>query len=145
MELAKLKAIQSKLTPDSFSVWRKIEREYSKTFFTPLHEVSKLDPEIILLNLYEDQLGSFDLDEDKDLQSILDNLYTIENPEYDANREKEEEEYNRQAVKEEEERQAKIKAKKNTSHKNAPEVKKELPKSGYVNLAYLADNAEKEG
>ena len=147
MELSKLKAINSKLSPNDESVWRSVLRDYSITFSTPLHLVSQLPPGEILLAIYENQLETLNLDEEKDLQVVLDSLYTIEDPSYDRNREADELAYNKKAEQEEEERIAKKAAKKaakeNTSEKKEPAL--ELPKAGGINLAYLADNADGEG
>ena len=140
IEIAKLKAILSKLQPDEAFTWRSIEREYSKTFHTPLHEVRKLDPEEVMLALCEDGLERFNTDEESELQAVLDNLYSIEDPEYDRKRDEEEIAYNEQAVREEEEKLRKKELKKKAKETPA----KELPKSGGINLSYLSENSDNE-
>jgi hypothetical protein len=148
MELQKLKAISTKFQPTEESIWRSIKREYSKTFSVSLLEVSNLDPEEILLDLYEDQLDGADLDDEKLLQRILDNLYRIEDPDYDDKKEQEEKLANERILKEEEELQKKKVAKKAAKLKNTS-VKKEpvqeISNAGGINLSYLAENAESEG
>lgn len=143
VDLAEATALDSKLNPTEESTWRSIERLYSKMFSTPLHLVSTLDPLEVIIALEENKFDSLNIQDDEDLNKILDRLYSLQDPEYDANREKEEEEYNKQAVKEEEQRLAKIAAKnaKKTEQAN-PAVD---PKKGGINLAYLAQNQENEG
>jgi hypothetical protein len=143
MNLAEAKAILGKLSPDEHTTWRTIERNYSKIFFTPLHEVHKLDPEFVLLSLYENNIQDKNLDEDSELNDLLTRLNKLTNPDFDAAFEADEEEYNRQAVKEEENKQAKKAAKKAAKvRKNSkPEC---LPKSGGINLEYLAQDEKNE-
>lgn len=141
LSISQLEAVEAKLNPTEASVWRSIERKYSTTFSTPLHEVSKLDPLFVISHVYENQLENYDLDDEKELQEFLNILYKLEDPDYDAKREQDEEEYNKKAVREEEARLKRIAAKK--AAKNNPP--KELPKAGGINLSYLADNQENEG
>ena len=140
LELTQAKAILSKIRPNESSVWRGIMREYSKTFHVPLTEVPKLDPEEVLLNLYENQMDSLDLDEDKDFNRLMEKLYLLDDPEYDAQRDRDEEAANLLILEEENQKIAEKALK-----KKSKEVKKELPLSGGLNLAYLADNQKEEG
>lgn len=142
LELAQARAIFNKLKPTEASVWRGVMREYSRSFSTPLHEVIKLDPEVVLLNLYEYQFDALDLEEDADFNRLMDTLHKLEDPDYDANHDKEEEEYNKKAVLEEEERLKKKALKKKVPVEDKP---KELPKAGGINLGYLANNPKDEG
>ena len=139
-EYAETKALLAKFKPDEISLWNQIERRYSKTFATPLHTVRDIDPVFVLTSLFAEQYDDLKASNEDDLNMLVQRLNSLQDPNYDANAEKEEEEYNRQAEKEEEERQARIKAKKNG------EVKphKELPKSGGINLEYLSANEENE-
>lgn len=53
---------------------------YSQKFFTPLHEVEKLDPIKVLQALYEDQYPPSIVEEE--LQELLDTLHKIKDPSY---------------------------------------------------------------
>jgi len=145
-DLAELKAIDAKLSPTEDSIWRSIERQYSAKFFTPLHQVSEIDPLFVLQALFESKFDSLSLSEDGDLNSFLDRLYTIHDPNYDAEAEKAELEYNRKAEIEEEERLARIAAKKKKKQKNTSDKKSPIDqKNGGVDLSYLAALADSEG
>lgn len=142
-EAAETEALLSKFISTEESQWRAVERKYSKTFFTPLHEVRKLDPYFVLLSIIEDDFLKYTIHNEDHVEFLIERMNSILDPDYDANREKEEDEYNRKAVEEEELRLEKIKAKKEAKDKkNKP---KELPKSGGINLAYLSENQDNEG
>lgn len=148
-DLAELRAIESKFNRTEDSMWRDIERQYSIKFYTPLHQVSELDPLFILQALFESKYDSLSLSEDADLNSLLDRLYTIQDPSYDIEAEKAELEYNKLAEKEEEERIAKLaakKKKKEATQKITSEKKSPIdPVNGGVDLSYLASLQETEG
>ena len=80
-------AILTKLEPNAESVWRSICRSYSIKFSTPLHLCleGQVDPETILLNLYEEELEAKDAEEI--IESLLDLIYRIEDPEYEKAKE----------------------------------------------------------
>lgn len=149
-DLAELRAIEAKLNPTEDAIWRNLERQYSVKFSTPLHQVSELDPLFILQALFESRFDPLSTSEDGDLNSLLNRLYTIQDPDYDSQAEKEEEEYNRQAEKEEEERLARIaakkKAKKIASEKKTSDKPSPVdPVKGGVDLSYLASMSDEEG
>jgi hypothetical protein len=89
IEFCKAEALAAKLAPSEVSNWRYFCREYSKTFFTPLHEVMKLSPELVIASVFEDQLSKKDLDNQDDYDAILEEFHRVEDPNYDANAEKE--------------------------------------------------------
>ena len=145
-DLAELRAIDSKLNRTEDSIWRYYERQYSEKFHTPLHQVSELEPLFILQALFESQFDSLSLSEDGELNSLLDRLYSIQDPNYDAEAEKAELEFNKKAEEEEEERLAKLAAKKKKKQKNASEKKSPIDKkNGGIDLSYLASLQETEG
>lgn len=83
IELEHLKAIQAALEPSLDSIWRLKCRAYSQKFFTPLHVVmNELDPIMVLQALYEDQYHPSAIGEEMD--AILERLYTIKDPNYNA-------------------------------------------------------------
>lgn len=147
-EYVLVKSIHDKLLPDQLSAWRYICRDYSITFSTPLHLVETLDPEFILTHLHERNLDKRNLDDDEHLNSLLETLNAIEDPEYDAKRNAEEELANELIVRQDAERRRlkELKKKKEAAIKaNKEEKPKELPKQGSVNLSYLSNMADKEG
>lgn len=83
IELEHIKAIQAALEPTLDSIWRLKCRAYSQKFFTPLHVVMyELDPVMVLQALYEDQYHPSSIGEEMD--SLLERLYTIRDPNYQA-------------------------------------------------------------
>ena len=140
LEHAHSKALLNKLKPDEDAIWRGMLRKYSKTFNVSKIEAAKIDPEEIALDLYENQLDDLDLDDERDFSRFMDRLYTLDDPNYDAEHDKEEEAANQKILDEENEKIAK-KALKKTKE----EPKKELPKQGGINLGYLADQQNNEG
>ena len=88
-DYCQLLAVLTKLEPNAESVWRSICRSYSTKFNTPLHLCldGQIDPETILLNLYEDELEGKDPEEI--IESLLDLVYRIEDPEYEQSKEEE--------------------------------------------------------
>lgn len=144
LEFCKAQAICNTIEPTELSVWRSICRSYSKKFHTPLHVVLAMDPEAVMIAEFEDQLEDFD--KDKDLEAILDQIYTLEDPEYEGQKRQDLDDFIDHAEHEEQER---IKAgkpihksmKNETSLKTLPEKSvdkpKKLPASGGINLSYL--------
>lgn len=144
MDLAEAYAIEAKLNPSEDSLWRSLERKYSKAFSTPLHQVADLDPTYVLNALYENSLEEYKLKDDEDLNEVIEILNRLQDPNYDAANEAEELEYNKQALKEEEERLAKRVARK--AKKHAELTKPAIdPIKGGVNLAYLSESEATEG
>lgn len=143
-------AVAGKLSPDEESVWRYFCRVYSQKFNTPLVQVLEMEPEHVILNVYESQMD--DLDTDENLDRMLDIIYGLEDPEYEASKKEELNSFIEQAEKEEKERLSKnkpihpaLRYESEVSLKNTPEneaATKEAPKSGGINLAYLAKEEE---
>lgn len=142
MEMAETQAVEAKINPTEETLWRSVERQYSKLFHTPLHLVCTLDPLYVLTSLYENKLEGLSVKDDEEFNQILDSLYRLQDPNYDSEREKEEEEYNKRAVLEEEERLAKIAAKKAKKTGTKPAIDS---KHGGVNLSYLSELQDNEG
>ena len=142
LEHAHSKALLNKLVPDEAAIWRGMLRKYSKTFNISIIDAEKMNPEDIALALYENQLDDLDLDDDRDFSLFMDRLYTLDDPNYDAEHDKEEEAANQKILDEENEKIAK-KALKKANPKAEP--KKELPKQGGINLNYLSKQQETEG
>lgn len=142
VEFCQAEALAAKLVPDDASIWRKICRDYSKKFMTPLTEVHKLSPEFVLTSIYEEQLDAQNVDEA--LEDLLDAVYTLEDPEYEAEKEQQLSDFIDTIEAEEEERVKKGKPihpgmKEESTLVPKTEQKKELPTSGYLNLSYLED------
>ncbi|NJO48153.1 MAG: hypothetical protein HC840_00395 [Leptolyngbyaceae cyanobacterium RM2_2_4] len=147
LEYCQAEAIATRMAPTELSVWRGICRTYSEKFHTPLAQVLEMDPEHVILNVYESQAEDMDIEDYQKLEHILDTLKGMEDPDYDAKKAKEQEEFDRQAELEEEERvksgkavhpslQKKLDAKR-LLEKGEPEPPKK-PTGGMVNLDYLS-------
>ena len=104
LDYCKAEAICHTLTASEVSVWRTLCRNYSKKFSTPLHLCldGTIPPEDILLAEFEDQLETFD--EEKDLEQIIEQIYRIEDPDYDDKASEELEEFMQRTAAEEQER-----------------------------------------
>ena len=85
LQYCKVKAIADLLSPNEESYWRESCRYYSKTFNTPLHEVERMDPEHVLLHNFENQIEHLDIDEE--VESLLEQVYRVEDPDYDKHKE----------------------------------------------------------
>ena len=81
LEVSQLKAIECALKPSADSIFRIKARQYSVTYHTPLHEVMKLDPLLVLQALDEERYSPGSVDDD--LDGILEQLYKIKDPTYD--------------------------------------------------------------
>jgi len=149
LDWAKAQAILNTLEGTEYSVWRSVCRSYSKTYSTPLHLCLNGDipPEDILLAEFESQLEDIDLE--KDIEHILDQIYRLEDPEYERNRANELDDFIVQAELEEKERIKKKKpihsslrseTSKKTLPKSVDELTKNLPKGGHLNLSHLDSN-----
>lgn len=150
LDYCQAQAIANTLENTELSVWRSLCRSYSKKFATPLHLCldGTIPMEEILLAVFEDQLDDFD--EEKDLENMLDTIYSMEDPTYEKQKKHELAEFIEKAEKEEEERlaagrpihralkgeagEASISSEETLPKKEKP---KELPKSGGINLSYL--------
>ena len=152
------KALANSMEPTEESVWNALCREYSTKFHTRLDVVmNDLDPELVVLQVYESRLEN--VDHEENLEQILDSIYTLENPEYSKDKAAEQQVFDEQAEKEEEERlergeslfkhlssrsvKNRAKEKKEVAKKVTPKPSK-LPKSGGLNMEKLAHLAEEE-
>lgn len=140
-------AISNKLVPTEESLYRKICRSYSKKFHVPLYQIETLDMEHVILNVYEDNLDDVNV-EDK-LPDLLEIVNSIEDPDYEAKKSKEQDDFVKQIEAEEEER---LKLGKpihpsmrgeaslgNSVLEKSQEKTKEQPTSGFIDLSYLDD------
>lgn len=148
LEYCQAIALANKLEPDDAAIYRKFCRAYSKKFSTPLPEVLKLDAEHVMLTMFEDELEGVDLENVEKVESLLDILYGMADPEYEGKKKEELDDFMEDAMEEERERLAEKKTvvqhlskKKKTPEKEKP---KELPKAGGINLQYL-EESENEG
>jgi hypothetical protein len=76
----KLMAIQNALVPTEESVFNSFCRAYCKRFYTPLHLVHQMDPEIVIQSVLDDNYEEVDTSEE--IEGILEDIYVIENPQY---------------------------------------------------------------
>lgn len=151
LEYCQAEAIASRVSPTEDSVWRNLCRQYSKKFHTPLSLVLEMDPEHVILNVYEDQAEEMELEDYQKLEHVLDIIKGIEDPNYEAAKAAEQDEFDRQAELEEEERiksgkavhpalqrklNEKLAADKAKAEGKEPEPEK--PKQGFIDLSYLS-------
>ena len=145
LDYAKSQAILNTLESNEVSVWRAICRSYSSEFSTPLHLCldGTIPPEDILLAFFESQLKDFD--EDKDLGNLLDQIYRIEDPDYDDEKEAEVKAFMKKAAKEEAER-IRLGKPIHKAMKNEATLEKtsETPKlsSGSVDFSHLEEDED---
>ena len=149
LDNAKAEAIANTLVGTEVSVWRQICRSYSEKFATPLHMCldGTISPEDIMLAYYESQLDEFE--EDRDLENILDQIYLMEDPEYTEEKRKEVEDFVEKTRREEAERirlGKPIHKSMKVTPKKTPEkpIPANFPKSGGINLSYLAEEEERQ-
>lgn len=147
LETCQAEALAGRLNPTEDSVWRSMARTYSKTFHTPLADVLQMDPEHVILNVYESQAEDLDLEDYNKLEHIMDTLRSIEDPEYEAKKRDEQAEFDRKAELEEEERvksgravhpslQKELDRKRLLEQSNQEPEKR--PTGGSINLDYLS-------
>jgi hypothetical protein len=141
LEYCQVQAIASKVSPTEDSVWRSLCRTYSTLFHTPLNMVLEMDPEHVILNVYEHQTEEVDTDDYQKLEHIMDILLGVEDPNYEANKRNEQDEFDKQAEAEEAERVKKglpVYQPKKTLLKKDEKSQEKKPTGGFVNLEYLA-------
>lgn len=152
MEYCRSEALANRVVPTNESIYRQFCRSYSKKFNTPLAEVEAMEPLDVVRHVYEDNYESFDLEERT--EDALEELYSLSDPEYAAQKKDQLDEFMERALVEEEQRLAEdrpihkairqeVTLPKGTSVK-APPTEKKLPQSGGINLAYL-ENEDIEG
>lgn len=147
IETCKAEAIASRFYPTESDHWHWFCREYSKLFHTPLfHVMTELSPEHVILSVFEEQLENRSLQKREDVEYLVEQIRRLEDPNYDANQEKEIQDLIASAEAFEE-----VRVKEGRPipgiGKQIPqtlEPEKELPKQGYVNLAYL-EKEDSEG
>lgn len=147
LDFCQAEAIANKLRPTEDSVWRAICRSYSKMFHTPLVDVLDMDPEHVVLHVYEEQLDEVDDDKYENLEKMLDTILTIEDPEYERIKNERLEEDIAKYEAEEEERIRLNKPIHPALAKPGPldaptDLPPEAPKSGSIDLSYLEDEDE---
>lgn len=158
VEFCSAEALANSMDPTEAAVWRAYCREYSTKFHTPLNAVmTELDPEYVILHVLEARLEN--IDHEEHLESILDQIYTMEDPEYSKEKAEEQHSFDEQAEKEEQDRLDRgeslfkfltRKSVKNNKVKMKEILKKEtpkpstLPKSGGIDMARLAHLEEEE-
>lgn len=143
LEYCQAEAIANRMNPTEESLWRYFCREYSEKFFTPLYLVLEMDPEHVLLHVYEKRSENMDLEDYQKLEAVLDTIKSMRDPNYEDTKQKEQDEFDRQAELEEEER---IKANKpvyqpkpkKTLSKKVEEPVEKRPTQGSINLDYLS-------
>ncbi len=144
VQTVRAEAIAFKLYPNLESMWRYYCRLYSQKFYTPLLQVLELDPEHVLLNVMESNMDDKDVVEQ--IEEMMDKIYSIEDPEYDAKLRNEQDDFDRRAEEEEEDRQRLGKPLHKSLAgspfekkvlKKEPEQVKETPSQGFIDLSYL--------
>ena len=145
IEMASVEAIAHKLHPTAASTWRNFCRYYSKIFHTPYHEALKMSPEFVISAVLEERLDEV-IVLDK-MEELMDRIYVAEDPNYESHKEKDLQSWIKD-VEEEESLRLKEGKPVNTKKMKYPpkkeEAPKELPKEGFVNLAYLSDDKNEQ-
>lgn len=145
LEYFRALSIAEKLDPSSEYLWRFVCRQYSKKFHTSLHLVLQMSPEHVLTHYYEDQLEGLDIEES--LDEILDMIYRLEDPNYDAKQAKQQRDFDKQAEEEEKERLAggvSVFEALKRSKKGMPLKDHVEPKKGFIDLSYLEREEQSE-
>lgn len=145
LDSAHTQAIHDKMIPSDDSLWRKFAREYSKNFSTPLHLVLDMDPEFVMLQLYEQRYDDLDMDEPENIEFLNRVLRMIKDPSYVQEEEEELEDFVTMAEEQEKERLAKGKpihpGMKVRNNLEALEtqlpIPADLPKQGFVDFSKL--------
>ena len=130
LEFCKVKAISDVLSPTEESIWEDACRTYSQSFHTPLQEVLKMDMEHVFYQNFALQLEEVDVDES--VEELLEQVYKIENPDYEAEKEEELQAFIKK-VEEDDKKRSKLILKKQ------PLIPKDAPKSGSVDFSGLKD------
>jgi hypothetical protein len=146
IDYCKAEAISGKFYPTEVSNWRWFCREYSKTFHTPLLQVMEMDPEHVILAVFEDGYDSRRLKNKEHVDSIIDDLRRLEDPNYDATRETEMQDWSAGIEQWEANRVAKGAPLPRKTDPKAPPVipPKPLPQEGSINLAYMSTEEERD-
>lgn len=145
IEFCQVEAVANRIDPTAVARWRRFCRDYSQTFHTSYHLVLEMDPEFVILAVLEQQLD--EVDPVEKIHDLMDRIYSIEDPNYEASKERELQDFIKDAEEEEEERikdnkPIYVPKKKAAKPAEPAKPKKELPKSGFVDLSYLAKEEE---
>lgn len=116
-------AIENSLVVTQESIYQGYCRAYSKTFHTPLHLVYHLDPKDVIKAILEERYSTVDVI--TNLDTILDAVYTLEDPEYVKQKEVDMGDFAEAAAEREQKR-----IKKNRNVENAPPAR-ESKKGGF--------------
>ena len=92
LDAASAEAIACQLTPTQESMYRHVCRLYSKKFNTALPVVMDLDPYEVALAVFEENLSER-RDEEDFIDSLLEMIYSMSDPNYDKEKEKELEDF----------------------------------------------------
>lgn len=127
----KAQALRDVLSPTEESVHLSLCMAYSEKFHVALPEAMKMDPEHVLRVVFASQLESVNIE--KNIDSILEQIYTLENPDYEKKKEDDLQSFIAQAEADEAVRLKKLKK---TSKKKKPEPEKK-PLGGSVDFSSL--------
>jgi hypothetical protein len=130
----RIHAISTCFNPTEESIYRDACRSYSKTFHTPLEDVFKLDPEVVFLANYEEQLSDIDLEEN--VESLLEQIYAIEDPDYFKSKEDDLQQFIQKVQQEEYEKVSK----KQSSKNSLPKIENPIPPDKPIQGSFSADN-----
>lgn len=154
IDLCRAQSIANALYGGEDATWRYICREYSRTFHTPLHIVKQLEPEEVILEFFSNQMD--DVKADDQLDSLLDQIYTLEDPNYAKEVRDELRNFMKQAEAEEEARvksgkaihpaikredEVSLKAPESTPDPE-PSQLQDRPSGGSVDLSYFQGDSE---
>jgi hypothetical protein len=140
IDFCRAEALAGKLYPSDVSDWRWFCREYSKTFHTPLDLVMVMEPEHVILCVLEEGLDSRRLKNKDDAKAVIDELRRLEDPDYEATKAKEMDDWAVGIEDWEDDRVASgAPLPKKIKVGQKIEEPKELPKEGGINLSYLQE------
>lgn len=153
VDYCKAIALASRLSSNEASDWRYFCREYSKMFHTPLNEVLNLSPEHVIMSVFEEQLEKKNLNIPEEYDALVEEVQRLEDPNFDANAEKEMDDFVKGIEAFEEERVAsgapiprpKGLKKAEPVVEQPPEediIPDDAPKQGYVDLSKFANEEE---
>lgn len=143
LETTQAIALSNRLNPTEEAVYTRYCREFSKRFSMSLIEVYDLNPEFVLTELFSDYLSDWDTDER--MEDFLDLHGSLSDQDYDAKKERDYREQMRRILEEE---RLRVKEKRPIHESMSPKQtqKKEIPKSGGINMDLIKQlqNEEKE-
>jgi hypothetical protein len=142
IDFCRAEALAGKLYPTEESEYRWFCREYSKTFHTNLPLVQKMEPEHVILTVLENGLDSYRLRKYEDFEKVIEQLRRLEDPNYDATKIKEFDDF-ASSIEQWEANRVKengpipVKRGKSTEQQLLEKDAKKLPSQGFVDLSYL--------